>query len=78
MAALERVCVFCGSSDGTRPGVQALAVELGAHLASEGIGLVYGGAAIGVMGLLADAALNAGGEVIGVIPGGLFSREVPA
>jgi hypothetical protein len=62
---------------GTRPTVQALAVELGAKLAAEGIGLVYGGAAIGVMGLLADAALAAGGEVIGVIPGGLFSREVP-
>jgi uncharacterized protein (TIGR00730 family) len=74
---LRRVCVFCGSSDGTRPGVQALAVELGAQLAAEGIGLVYGGAAIGIMGLLADAALGAGGEVVGVIPGGLFSREVP-
>jgi uncharacterized protein (TIGR00730 family) len=74
---LRRVCVFCGSSDGTRPGVQALAVELGAQLAADGIGLVYGGAGIGIMGLLADAALGAGGEVVGVIPGGLFSREVP-
>jgi uncharacterized protein (TIGR00730 family) len=74
---LQRVCVFCGSSDGTRPGVQALAVELGAHLAAEGIGLVYGGASIGIMGLLADAVLSAGGEAIGVIPGGLFRREVP-
>jgi uncharacterized protein (TIGR00730 family) len=74
---LSRVCVFCGSSDGTRPEVQALAVALGAQLAAEGIGLVYGGASIGIMGLLADAALDGGGEVIGVIPGGLFSREVP-
>jgi uncharacterized protein (TIGR00730 family) len=77
VADLQRVCVFCGSSDGTRPGVQALAVELGAHLAAEGIGLVYGGASIGIMGMLADAVLSAGGEAIGVIPGGLFSREVP-
>jgi uncharacterized protein (TIGR00730 family) len=77
VAELSRVCVFCGSSDGTRPGVQALAIALGAHLAAEGIGLVYGGAAIGIMGMLADAALANGGEVVGVIPGGLFSREVP-
>jgi uncharacterized protein (TIGR00730 family) len=71
------VCVFCGSSEGTRPGVVALAIELGAHLAAEGIGLVYGGACIGLMGTLADATLAAGGHVTGVIPGGLFSREVP-
>jgi uncharacterized protein (TIGR00730 family) len=74
---LRRVCVFCGSSEGTRPGVVALAIELGAHLAAEGIGLVYGGACIGLMGTLADATLAAGGHVTGVIPGGLFSREVP-
>lgn len=69
--------MFCGSSDGVDPSAKALAVELGAHLAEEGIELVYGGAAIGVMGALADATLAAGGSVIGVIPGGLFSREVP-
>jgi uncharacterized protein (TIGR00730 family) len=71
------VCVFCGSSEGNRPGVTALAIELGAHLAAEGIGLVYGGACIGVMGAIADATLAAGGHVTGVLPGGLFSREVP-
>lgn len=71
------MCVFCGSSTGNRPGVEALAVELGAHLAAEKVALVYGGAAIGIMGALADATLAAGGEAIGVIPGGLFSREVP-
>jgi hypothetical protein len=71
------VCVFCGSGDGNRPGIHALAEQLGSALASESIGLVYGGAAIGVMGRVADAVLAAGGEAIGVIPGGLFSREVP-
>ena len=74
---LRRVCVFCGSSDGTRPGVHRLAEHLGGLLAARGIGLVYGGAQIGVMGRVADAVLAGGGEVIGVIPGGLFSREVP-
>jgi uncharacterized protein (TIGR00730 family) len=74
---LRRVCVFCGSKSGTRPGVEALAIELGTHLAAQGVGLVYGGACIGIMGTLADAVLGAGGEVVGVIPGGLFSREVP-
>jgi uncharacterized protein (TIGR00730 family) len=77
MRDLRRVCVFCGSGDGNRPGVQKLAVELGSVLADQGIGLVYGGAAIGIMGRLADAVLAGGAEVIGVIPGGLFSREVP-
>lgn len=74
---LRRVCVFCGSSDGADPAVHELAAALGKALAAEGIGLVYGGAQIGVMGRVADAVLAAGGEVIGVLPGGLFSREVP-
>ena len=74
---IRRVCVFCGSSDGTRPGVPRLAEHLGGLLAARGIGLVYGGAQIGIMGRVADAVLEGGGEVIGVIPGGLFSREVP-
>lgn len=76
MRQLRRVCVFCGSSDGT-PGVQRLAEHLGGLLAARGIGLVYGGAQIGVMGRVADAVLEGGGDVVGVIPGGLFSREVP-
>jgi hypothetical protein len=77
MRELRRVCVFCGSADGTRPGHRALAVALGTTLAESGITLVYGGAQIGIMGTIADAVLAAGGSVIGVLPGGLFSREVP-
>jgi uncharacterized protein (TIGR00730 family) len=77
MRTIRRVCVFCGSSDGNRPGVHRLAEHLGGLLAARGIGLVYGGAKIGVMGRLADAVLDGGGAVTGVLPGGLFSREVP-
>ena len=77
MRTIQRVCVFCGSSDGNRPGVHRLAADLGALLAARAIGLVYGGASIGIMGRMADAVLASGGEVTGVIPGGLFSREVP-
>jgi uncharacterized protein (TIGR00730 family) len=69
--------VFCGSSDGQEPAIHDLAYELGTLLAKEHITLVYGGAQIGIMGRLADAVLDAGGAVIGVLPGGLFSREVP-
>jgi uncharacterized protein (TIGR00730 family) len=71
-----RVAVFLGSSPGTESHRDA-AVALGEGLASRGIGVVYGGARVGLMGSLADSALAAGGEVIGVIPRGLFSREVP-
>lgn len=77
MRLIRRVCVFCGSSDGARPEVHRLAEHLGGLLAARGVGLVYGGAKVGVMGRLADAALEGGGSVIGVLPGGLFSREVP-
>lgn len=62
-----RICVFAGSSVGARPEYRAAAAELGALLADEGIGLVYGGGNIGLMGVAADAALAKGGEVIGVI-----------
>ncbi len=72
-----RIAVFLGSSAGNRPEYGAAAAELGSGLAQAGIGIVYGGAGIGLMGALADAALAAGGEVIGVIPGGLFAAEVP-
>jgi uncharacterized protein (TIGR00730 family) len=75
--ALRRVGVFCGSSFGTDARVHSLAHELGTTLAKDGIGLVYGGAKVGVMGMVADAALAGGGDVIGVLPNGLFSREVP-
>lgn len=71
-----RVCVFCGSSDGTRPEYGRAAVSLGAAIARRGWGLVYGGAQVGLMGMTADAALRWGGEVIGVIPRGLFRDEV--
>ena len=73
---LRHVCVFCGSSSGRRPAFAAAASELGARLAADRIGLVYGGGSVGLMGTLADAALAAGGEVIGVIPGPLASREL--
>lgn len=70
------MCVFCGSSGGTRPAYADAARELGELLASRGIGLVYGGGDVGLMGVLADAALAAGGDVIGVIPSALAEREV--
>ena len=72
-----RILVFCGSSPGRRPAYVAAAEDLGRLLATRGIGVVYGGASIGLMGALADGALAAGGEVIGVIPGGLFPAEIP-
>ena len=74
---LRRVGVFCGSSSGGRQSIHALARELGATLTQQGIGLVYGGGKVGVMGMVADAVLEGGGEAIGVLPNGLFSREVP-
>jgi uncharacterized protein (TIGR00730 family) len=74
---LRRVGVFCGSSLGTDPAIHTLAHELGTTLVKDGIGLVYGGAKVGVMGMVADAVLAGGGDVVGVLPNGLFSREVP-
>ena len=72
----RRVAVFLGSSYGRRPEYVAAAAEFGRALAEAGVGIVYGGASVGLMGVLADAALAAGGEVVGVIPGGLFAGEV--
>ncbi len=71
-----RICVFCGSAAGTRPEYAEAAAELGTALATRGLGLVYGGASVGLMGVVADAALAAGGEVVGVIPQALVDREV--
>lgn len=71
-----RVCVFCGSRDGARPEYREAAMEVGRALAGRGVGLVYGGGRIGLMGRMADAALEAGGEVIGMIPGTLVEREL--
>ncbi|MDB5069448.1 MAG: hypothetical protein JWM87_559 [Candidatus Eremiobacteraeota bacterium] len=71
-----RVCVYCGSSAGDDPRFAATARAFGAALARAGIGVVYGGGRIGLMGAVADAALEAGGEVIGIIPRFLEEREV--
>ncbi|MEA2609028.1 MAG: hypothetical protein QOJ75_1271 [Chloroflexota bacterium] len=68
--------MFCGASPGRDPGYAELARSVGAGLAERGIGLVYGGGRIGLMGSLADSALAAGGEVIGVIPRRLVDREL--
>lgn len=73
---MKRVCVFCGSSAGERPVYAQAARELGRVLAERGIGMVYGGGNVGLMGIAADAALAAGGEVIGVIPKALRDREI--
>lgn len=73
---MTTVCVFCGSRPGNDPQHMALAAELGGALANAGHPVVYGGASIGCMGAVADAALAAGGEVIGVIPSRLVDLEV--
>ena len=75
-ALQRRVCVFCGSSSGVRPEYQAEAVTLGTLLGTNSLGLVYGGAQVGLMGALADAAMASGSEVIGVIPRLLSGVEV--
>ncbi|ABC81850.1 TIGR00730 family Rossman fold protein [Anaeromyxobacter dehalogenans] len=71
-----RICIFCGSSSGVRPEYAAAARDTGALLARRGIGMVFGGGRVGLMGLAADAALAGGGEVVGVIPRTLVEREV--
>ena len=71
-----RVCVYAGASDGARPAYRAAAAELGRLIALRGLGLVYGGAQVGLMGACADAAMAAGGEVIGILPVGLQRREI--
>jgi uncharacterized protein (TIGR00730 family) len=71
-----RLCVFCGASAGRDPAYVALARDVGAGLADRGIGVVYGGGRLGLMGALADATLGADGEVVGVIPRGLVDREL--
>ncbi len=76
MVALRAVCVFCGSSAPADPRYRDAARALGALVARRGVGLIYGGGSVGLMGELAYAALGHGGRVIGVIPVGLFAREV--
>jgi hypothetical protein len=73
---MRRVCVFCGSSTGKNPAYLEAARATGRALASRGVGLVYGGGSVGLMGALADATLEAGGEVVGVIPRALQLREL--
>ncbi len=64
----HRICIFCGSNPGLNDTYQQVAADLGGLLAARGIGVVYGGGRVGIMGALADAALAAGGEVIGILP----------
>ena len=73
---LKRVCVFCGSSPGAHEEYADAARALGRAMAARGIGLVYGGGNVGLMGIVADTVMEAGGEAIGVIPEGLLAREV--
>jgi uncharacterized protein (TIGR00730 family) len=73
---MKRITVFCGSSAGTDPIYVNTAFHLGSTLAKNGIGVVYGGAKIGLMGAVADGALSAGGEVIGVLPDFLRTVEI--
>jgi len=76
MNAMKRICVFCGSSPGARPDYARAARQIGALLAQRKIGLIFGGGKVGMMGQLAQAALENNGDVIGVIPRGLHERNV--
>ncbi|QDU43125.1 LOG family protein YvdD [Symmachiella dynata] len=71
-----RICVFCGSQTGGRPEYQQQAAELGRLFVEQGHSLVYGGGQVGLMGIIADAVLAAGGEVVGVIPEQLATKEL--
>ena len=73
---MKRVCVFCGASSGRKPAYAEAARAFGAALAARGLGLVYGGGRVGLMGSVAAGALDAGGEAIGVIPQELVDREL--
>jgi uncharacterized protein (TIGR00730 family) len=73
---MQRICVYTGSNKGKRPEYQKAAQDLGEAFVARGLGLVYGGGQVGLMGVVADAVLAAGGEVIGVMPRALFPKEV--
>ena len=73
---MKRICVFCGASEGSRPSYAEAARRFGTELVARGLGLVYGGCAVGMMGILAETVLGHGGEVIGVIPQRLVTREL--
>jgi hypothetical protein len=76
VTSATRICVYCGSNPGVRPSYAAAARRLGGLLGERGLGLVYGGGNVGLMGSLADAALGAGAEVVGVIPRVMVDREL--
>jgi uncharacterized protein (TIGR00730 family) len=76
LRTFKRICVFCGSSHGANPAYTEAAKNLGGELARRGIELVYGGGNVGLMGVVADAVLAAGGQVIGVIPEALMAKEL--
>ncbi|WP_417384660.1 TIGR00730 family Rossman fold protein [Gimesia sp.] len=76
MSTLKSICVFCGSKSGNDAQYQQSAIELGRLMAERKISLVYGGGSVGLMGIIADAVLDAGGEVIGVIPQQLAVKEL--
>lgn len=73
---MKRVCVFCGSNTGSKPVYVQVAMVVGATLARRGLELVYGGGRVGLMGVVADSAIEAGAAVIGVIPKSLFAKEL--
>jgi uncharacterized protein (TIGR00730 family) len=73
---VQRICVFCGASPGARPEYADATTEFARMLVAEGIGVVYGGGGVGLMGVLADAVLAEGGELTGVIPRALVEREI--
>src|SRR5215510_3261700 len=73
---MRRICIFCGSSTGTRSEYAETARAMGQALLRRGIGLVYGGGCVGLMGIVADAVMGGGGEVVGVIPEALVTREL--
>lgn len=73
---LRSICVFCGASPGVNPLYRETAEALGRHIGERGLRLVYGGGAVGLMGVVADAAMAAGGEVIGIIPHSLERSEI--
>ena len=73
---MKSICVFCGSKDGAREGYRAEAVRLGRALAERNLGLIYGGASVGLMGAVADAVIDAGGRAVGVIPQSLIDMEI--
>ena len=73
---MRRICVFCGASPGARPAYAEATAEVARLLVADGVGVVYGGGGVGLMGVLADAVLAEGGQITGVIPRALMDREI--